>query len=194
MAAVHAATSYPLRTSPVLRGKWVLDVLLGEPVPPPPPEATSLKVDEATVTPTALREQLELHRKNPECASCHKRMDPLGFGLEVFDVLGRLRQSPSGQPIDATGTLPSGETFTGPTGLKDVLLKRKPQFTRHFVRKLTGYAFGRELNKFDDCVVRDATAALEANNGRVSAAIEVIAQSRPFRYRFYAKAETNDSP
>ena len=101
MAGVHVATSYPLRTSAVLRGKWILESLLGGDMPPAPADVPALDVDEATVTVTSVRERLEQHRKNPDCAACHNRMDPLGFGLENFDALGRWRDAEGGQKIDA---------------------------------------------------------------------------------------------
>ncbi len=189
MAAVHTVTSYPLRTSPVLRGKWLLESLLGERVPPPPPGVPALKVDEHTVTAVSLREQLRIHREDPVCAACHDRMDPLGFGLEAFDVLGRYRAAEGGQPVDASGVLPSGEKFNGPAELKGILLKRRDAVMKHLLRKLTGYAFGRELNKFDECVLRDAMAALHAHGYRPGPVIETIATSFPFRHRFYAKTE-----
>ena len=184
MAAIHASTSFPLRTSPVLRGKWVLDVLLGERVPPPPPDVPPLKVDEAGVTAATLRQQLEEHRKNPDCASCHNRMDPLGFGLETFDVIGRRRDG-----VDASGKLPSGEAFDGPEGLKRILLGRRDQIMRHLVRKLTGYALGRQLNQFDECIIRDAMKALAADEWRPAAALETIAMARAFRFRYYPRSD-----
>jgi hypothetical protein len=186
MAAVHAATSYPLRTSPVLRGRWVLESLLGGKVPPPPPDVPALEEAEKAGHKT-LREQLESHRTKSECAACHDKMDPLGFGLENFDVLGRWREKDRGQPIDPTGTLPSGQTYTGPAGLKGVLLERKDAIVKHLVRKMTGYAFGRELNKFDDCVVDRALEALQKDKYRSSVLVEQVAMSFPFRHRFYPK-------
>jgi hypothetical protein len=186
MAAVHAATSYPLRTSPVLRGRWVLESLLGDKVPPPPPDVPPLE-EAAKAGHTTLREQLEIHRTKSECAACHDKMDPLGFGLENFDVLGRWRETDRGQPIDPTGTLPSGQTYTGPAGLKGVLLERKDAIIKHLVRKMTGYAFGRELNKFDECVVDRALEALQQNDYRSSVLVEQVAMSFPFRHRFYPK-------
>jgi hypothetical protein len=186
MAAVHAATSYPLRTSPVLRGRWVLESLLGDKVPPPPPDVPALEEPEKAGHKT-LREQLETHRTKSECAACHDKMDPLGFGLENFDVLGRWRERDRGQPIDPTGTLPSGQSYTGPAGLKGVLLERKDTLIKHLVRKMTGYAFGRELNKFDECVVERGLEALKQNNYRSSVLVEQVAMSFPFRHRFYPK-------
>lgn len=187
MAAIQTATSYPTRTSPVLRGKWVLEVLLGDRVPPPPPDVPALKVDETHLTAASLREQLEIHRRDPNCSSCHNRMDPLGFGLETFDAIGRVRTAEAGQPVDATGTLPSGEKFTGPAGLRKVLMARRDQVLKHLTRKLAGYALGRPLNKFDDCIIRDSMNLLPQRGYAASAIIETIALSKPFRYRFHPK-------
>jgi len=187
MAAVHALTSFPLRTSPVLRGRWVLEALLGEKVKPPPPDVPALEETAQKAKDLSLRDQLQLHRAKSECASCHDKMDPLGFGMENFDVLGRWRETDRGLPIDSKGTLPSGETFTGPSGLKTILMARKDDVMKHLVRKMTGYAYGRELNKFDECVVNKAMEALKANNYRPSILIEQITLSFPFRHRFYPK-------
>jgi len=190
MAAVHTATSYPLRTSPVLRGKWVLEVLIGDSVPPPPPDVPALAVNNEKVTVASLREQLKKHRADSECSSCHDRMDPLGLGLENFDVLGRWRSRDGDQWVDASGTLPSGESFRGPVELKALLLKRKDKIMRHLVRKMTGYAFGRALNKFDECTIIETMKALQADDYRASILIEAIATSFPFRHRYYAIEET----
>jgi hypothetical protein len=189
MAAVHALTSFPLRTSPVLRGRWVLEALLGEKVPPPPPDVPALEASAKDAKDLPLREQLKIHRAKAECASCHDKMDPLGFGLENFDNLGRWRDTDRGLALDTTGTLPSGETFTGPEGLKKILMARKDQVMKHLARKMTGYAFGRELNKFDECVVDGALEAMQQNDYRASALIEQIALSFPFRNRFYPKED-----
>jgi hypothetical protein len=189
MAAVHALTSFPQRTSPVLRGRWVLESLLGEKVPPPPPDVPALEASAKDAHDLPLREQLKAHRANPDCASCHDKMDPLGFGLENFDNLGRWRDAERGLAIDAQGTLPSGESFTGPEGLKKILMDRKDQVMTHLSRKLTGYAYGRELNKMDDCVIDAEMEALKANGYRPSALIEQIVLSYPFRHRFYPKED-----
>ena len=188
MAAVHAATSYPLRTSPVLRGKWVMESLLGDRVKPPPPDVPALEEAEAA-TAVSLRAQLEKHRLQAECAACHDKMDPLGFGLENFDVLGRWRDTDRGHPIDAQGTLPSGQSFTGPVGLKSLLMERKDDIMKHLVRKMTGYAFGRELNQFDQCVVDRTMETLQKNDYRAMVLVEQIATSFPFRHRFYPKQD-----
>ena len=187
LGAVLTATSYPLRTSPVLRGKWVLEQLLGERVPPPPPNVGKLPRDDKKVDGLTFRQRMEKHRTQEECAACHQKMDPLGFGLENFDAVGRWRDSQRGDPIDAGGELPSGEKFTGPAELRQVLLKRQDQFIGNFCRKMLGYALGRGLNRFDQCVVEDAMKALKADGTRPSALVETIVLSKPFRYRYSKK-------
>jgi hypothetical protein len=187
MAAVHALTSYPMRTSPVLRGKWVMESLLGERVKPPPPETPPFEETQKKLANLSLRQQFEIHRSAPECASCHVMMDPLGFGMENFDVLGRYRLADGAHPIDSSGKLPSGEEFTGPEGLKGILMARKDAVMKHLIRKMTGYAFGRELNRFDDCVVDKALEAMQKDNYRPSLLVEHSALSFPFRHRFYPK-------
>ena len=187
MAGVLTVTSFPLRTSPVLRGKWVLEDLLGSRVPPPPPNAGELPKDDRNAKGLSFRKQLELHRNRSECASCHQRMDPLGFGLENFDPIGRFRSEQSGQPIDAAGELPSGEKFKGPRELRAVLLKQKTEFLRNLARKLLGYALGRQLYRFDDCVIDDSLKALEADGYKATVLLERIALSYPFRHRYVKK-------
>lgn len=184
MAAVLTTTSHAVRTSPVLRGKWVLEQLLGDRVPPPPPDVGLLPEEEVRLGDVSLREALEAHRQNPDCAACHSRMDPIGFGLENFDAIGRFRREVAGLPIDASGTLPSGETFDGAGGLKQILLARRGDIMRNFSRKMLGYALGRGLTQFDDCVVTDGLIALESNGYRPSALITEIVLSYPFRYRY----------
>lgn len=189
LGATLVSTSYPRRTSPVLRGRWLLEELLGAKVPPPPAGVPALEESEAGQA-ASLRERLEVHRKNPECASCHNRMDPLGFGLENFDALGRWRATDQGHAIDASGKLPSGETFDGPGQLKQIVLKRGPDFERHVVRKLLGFALGRQLNKFDDCVIDDCLEGLKENHHQARVVIETIVTSYPFQHRYFkAKAE-----
>jgi len=187
MAGVHALTSFPLRTSPVLRGRWIMEALLGEKVNPPPPDVPALEESSEKSAHLTLRAQLEEHRTKSECASCHDKMDPLGFGLENFDVLGRWRTEDRGQPIDSQGKLPSGVTYSGPAGLKNVLLSRKDDVIRNLVKKMIGFAYGRELNKFDECVVDRTMKALQQNNYRASIMLEQIATSYPFQHRFYPK-------
>jgi hypothetical protein len=187
MGATLTATSYPLRTSPVLRGRWVLEDVLGARVPPPPPNVPELEKDDAKPGGLTVRQQLELHRKNPECASCHARMDPLGFGLENFDAIGRWRTEVNGARVDSTGELPDGTKFDGPQELKQLLLKRKPEFLRNLSRKVLGYALGRQLYPHDQCVIDDALKALEAEGYRSHVLIERIVLSYPFRHRYVKK-------
>ena len=187
LGAVLTTTSLPLRTSPVLRGKWILEEVLGASVPPPPPNAGVLPEDDKLHDGLTLRQRLEQHRTNPECAACHQRMDPLGFGLECFDATGQWRHHNAGQPVDSSGTLPGGQTFSGPAELKQVLLTRRGEFLNNLTRKMLGYALGRGLAKFDDCVVRETVKALEANDCRSSVLIEQIAMSYPFRHRYAKK-------
>ncbi|GDX93525.1 hypothetical protein LBMAG46_35340 [Planctomycetia bacterium] len=194
LGAVLTAASYPRRTSPVLRGRWILDELLGTPVPPPPPGVPPLDQSVAESGSQTLRQRLELHRQKPECASCHDRMDPLGFGLENFDGIGRWRESDAGQSIDAAGRLPSGEQFAGPAELKAVLLGRKDDFLNHFSRKMLGFALGRELNKFDACVVETSVKKLQENGFQSQILIEEIACSYPFRNRYYKKSDPPPDP
>ena len=186
-AAVLTATSYPLRTSPVLRGRWVLEEVLGSKVPPPPPGAGELPPDDKAAKGLSFRQQLEAHRKRAECAACHARMDPLGFGLENFDPIGRWRTEAGGVAVDSTGELPGGKRFAGPVELKRVLLDRKPEFLRTLTRKLLGYALGRQLYRFDDCVIDDTLKALAADGDRAGVVFERIVLSYPFRHRFVKK-------
>ncbi|MBI3858474.1 MAG: DUF1592 domain-containing protein [Planctomycetes bacterium] len=187
MAAVLTVSSYPLRTSPVIRGKWILESLLGSKVPPPPPDAGTLPENAAEGARLSFRERLERHRTKPECASCHQKMDPLGFGLENFDPIGRWRTEDDGRPVDTIGQLPSGEKFGSPAELKKVLLARKDEVVTHLTRKMLGYALGRALNNFDKCVVDDSLMALQADGYRSSAMIETIVLSYPFQHRYAKK-------
>jgi hypothetical protein len=189
MAAVLTATSQPLRTSPVLRGKWVLENLLGDHVPPPPPDAGTLPEDDVQDDGLTFRQRMEAHRKKPECASCHDRMDPIGFGLENFDPIGRWRDTQADAPVNSEGVLPSGEAFNGPEELKAILLKRKHAVAKQLTRKMIGYAMGRSLNRYDKCVIDDSMAALEANDYRPSVLLTEIVLSYPFRHRYSAGAK-----
>lgn len=187
MAGVLTATSHPLRTSPVLRGKWVLEQLLGERVPPPPPGAGTLPEDDHQADGLSLRARMEVHRRNPDCAACHQSMDPIGFGLENFDPIGRWRNEAAGQPVDAEGVLPSGEKFNGPQELKAILMARKDAFARNLCRKLLGYAMGRSLTQYDECVIDRCMSALQAEDYGAAAIFREIALSHPFRHRYSAR-------
>ena len=183
MAAVLAISSHPQRTSPVLRGKWILETLIGEPPPPPPPNVPELEEDKETVAAQSLRERLEIHRENPTCASCHDRIDPLGFSLENFDVLGRWREEDAGHAIDASATLPDGTRFNGHEELKQLLLDRKEQIARHLTKKMLGFALARGLTYEDYCTVENIVADL-ANHGYQSHRLLLgIVNSVPFRYK-----------
>lgn len=193
LGAVLANTSYPRRTSPVLRGRWMIEEVLGDRVPPPPEDVPAL--EDAHVSQAAtLRERLEEHRKNPKCAVCHNRMDPLGFGLENYDALGRWREEDRGTQIDASGKLPSGKEFNGSAELKSILMERSSDFETHFIKKLLGFALGRELNRYDECVVTDVTKQLDANGHGARVILETIINSFPFQHRYFKAASSNPEP
>jgi hypothetical protein len=183
MAAVLALSSYPQRTSPVLRGKFLLDAVLGTPPPPPPPDVPELEDEHGGTSPKTLRERLMRHRENPACAACHDKIDPLGFALENYDVLGRWRTEDAGKPIDNKGQLPDGAAFEGPEGLKQVLLNRKDLFIRNLTTKMLGYALGRGLTLEDYCTVDQIVRALEQTNYSAHTLIRQIVLSIPFRYQ-----------
>ena len=188
MPAVLALTSNPTRTSPVLRGAWVLSRILNAPSPPPPPNVPLLDEDKPadngkSANVTTLRERMEKHRSDPNCASCHSRIDPIGFGLEGYDALGAVRRRDEhGNPLDTTGTLLTGETFSGAAELKQIILKRKEAFMRTVVENMLAYALGRVVEKFDRPTLSELTKALAADNYRVRGLILGIATSYPMRY------------
>jgi hypothetical protein len=184
-------TSYPNRTSPVLRGKWVLSSLLGTPPPEPPPNVPALKDTGIGGKPASVRARLEEHRKNPACAGCHASMDPLGFALENFDATGKWRTSDAGTAIDASGVLPSGVTFQGPNGLRDALLARKEQFVQATTEKLLAYALGRQIEAYDMPAVRKVVADGRPNDYRWRSIIEGIVKSKPFLMRTASPAPTS---
>ena len=183
--ALLATTSYPDRTSPVLRGKWLLDNIFGTPAPPPPPGVdTSLKPEEGAALPATIRERLAQHRQSPLCATCHAVMDPLGFALENFDVIGGWRTvDESGRPVDATGTTAGGATVEGPAGLRALLLDQPEQFPRTVTEKLLAYALGRRLEYYDRPVVRQIVRDAAANDYRWSSLVVGIVKSPPFLMR-----------
>lgn len=183
MSAVLAVSSFPHRTSPVLRGKWIMETLLGTPPPPAPPNVPALAENVNSAEPSSLRQRLELHRTDPACASCHNAMDPLGFGLENYDVLGQWRTVADGVAIDASGKLPSGDSFDGAEELKQLLMNRKDQVMRHLTSKMLGYALARGLTNEDDCVVESITQKLAENDYQAQTLITEIVKSVPFRYK-----------
>jgi mono/diheme cytochrome c family protein len=188
-ASVLTVTSYADRTSVVLRGKWILENLLGAPPPPPPPNVPPLKENDGRSKPEALRERMEQHRNNAVCSSCHARMDPLGFALENYDAIGGWRQSDSGAPINSTITL-HGETIASPKAFREALLTQTDEFPRTVSEKLLTYALGRGLEFYDAPTVRVLTRALAANDYRWSALVLGIVQSTPFTMRRAAEAST----
>jgi hypothetical protein len=179
-ASVLTVSSYATRTSPVLRGKWILENILNTPPPPPPPDVPIL--DEAAVgTSVSLRQQLEKHRTNATCASCHARMDPLGFGLENFDAIGAWRAEDGKLPIDASGSLPDGRSFQGPDGLKQILKADRAAFAGCLTEKLLTYALGRGLERYDRPVVKAIATRVAASQYRFSNLVLEIVNSLPFQ-------------
>jgi mono/diheme cytochrome c family protein len=182
-AAVLSVTSYTTRTSPTIRGKWLLQNLLGAPVPPPPPNVPALEASNQGNKPLSVREMLETHRKNPVCASCHARMDPLGFSLENFDAIGQWRTKDAGAPIDASGVLLDGTKVEGPAALRQALLAQKEQFVKTVTAKLATYALGREVEYSDAPAIRGIVRAAGADDYRWSSVITAMVKSAPFQSR-----------
>ena len=180
-AAVLAVTSNPTRTSPVKRGKWILENILGTPPPPPPPDVEELP--EGAELKGTLRQQMEQHRLNPSCASCHARMDPLGFGFENFDAVGAWRSVEGKHAIDASGVLPDGSKFDGPKELKQVLLKKQDLFVKCLTEKLLTYALGRGTERSDRCYIDEIAKRVEKQDHRITALILEIVKSEPFQKR-----------
>jgi hypothetical protein len=193
MPAVLAVSSHPHRTSPVLRGKWILEAILGTPSPPPPPNVPPLDAEKRATAGT-LREKLAQHRANPACASCHSRIDPLGFALENYDVIGRWRIEDGGQKIDARGEMPGGKTVDGPEQLKNVLMERKGLFIRNLTSKVLGYALGRGLTLQDSCTVDAIVAEVERNDYSAQSLINAVVMSMPFRYQAGAVVQSSAKP
>jgi hypothetical protein len=181
-ASVLTVSSYATRTSPVLRGKWILDNLLNDPPPPPPPGIANLN-ETAIGTTASLRQQLEQHRANPACASCHRRMDPLGFGLENYDAIGHWRVQDGKFNIDSTGTLPGGKTFGTPAELKVILKGDRDVFARCLAEKMLTYALGRGLERYDQPAVNLMCRRLAAGDYRFSRLVLEIVRSLPFEMR-----------
>lgn len=181
--SILTVTSLATRTSPVVRGKWVLENILGTPPPPPPPDVPELpeRTDGGTVT--SMRERMEAHRANPVCASCHARMDPLGFALEHFDAVGKWRDTEGESRIDASGSLPDGTTFAGLPELRDVLVARRDEFVTTVTEKLLTYALGRGVEYYDRPTIRDIVRGAAASDYRWSSIILGVTQSLPFQMR-----------
>ncbi|MFM8358420.1 MAG: DUF1592 domain-containing protein, partial [Verrucomicrobiota bacterium] len=180
-ASILTATSNPTRTSPVKRGKWVLEQLLGTPPPPAPPDVPAL--DQQKELTGTLRQRLEQHRANPACAGCHAQMDALGFAFENFDAVGRYREKDGAEPINASGSLPDGRAFAGAAELKGILKEKKDRIARNLAEKLMTYGLGRGLEYYDERALRKVLAEVAAADYRFSALVASIVQSDPFRLR-----------
>jgi len=182
-ASILTVTSNPNRTSPVKRGKWVLEEILGAPPPPPPPDVGVLPDDVKVIAEKSIRERLEQHRKNPACANCHRSMDAIGFSLENFDAVGAFRTQDGVFPVDNRGDFPDGTTFRGSKELKALLLKRKGDFTRCLAEKMLVYATGRGLRTADNCIVDEIVKSTTANEMRMQSLIKAVVLSDAFRKR-----------
>jgi hypothetical protein len=181
-ASVLTVSSYPTRTSVVLRGQYILNNILGSPAPPPPPDVP--KLDEKSVgTSASLRQQMEAHRADAMCASCHNKMDPLGFGLENYDGIGKWRAMDGKFPVDASGVMPNGKSFTTPAEMRSVLKSQLPQFSRCMVQKMLTYSLGRGLGPYDRRVVDEIDNKLAASGYGFQTLIYEIVRSLPFQSR-----------
>jgi hypothetical protein len=191
-ASVLTVSSYPTRTSPVIRGKYVLQNILGAPPPAPPPDVPPLD-EEKVGNSASLRVQMEEHRKNAVCASCHNRMDTLGFGLENYDATGKWRAKDGKFNIDASGTLPNGKTFQTPSELRTLLRDQLPEVARCITEKMLTYSLGRGLERYDRKTVESIVQKLAANNYPFQTLLHEIVQSLPFQNR-RGEAPKNDKP
>jgi hypothetical protein len=186
MAGILTLTSHPTRTSAVKRGKWILDEILGAPPPPPPPNVPELNEaskDRPDAKALSLRQRLELHRADPQCFGCHRRMDTLGLGMENYDPIGRWRENENGKRIDVAGVLPTGEKFTTPGQLKKILAGCKDDFARAVTEKMFVFALGRAIERSDRREIRRVIESLRRNDYRFSTLIEEVVTSYPFRHR-----------
>ena len=181
--AVQAMNASYKRTNPVLRGAWVLDVLLGTKIPLPPPDTPPLASEGKNDRPASMREMLDMHQSHEACAACHDLIDPIGFGLENYDWLGRWRDvDEQGRGVDASGVLPSGEAFEGPDELRQALLGKKDQLVRHIAQKILGYALGRGISDADHCTIERVIGNIESANFGTRSLVREIVLSVPFRY------------
>ena len=179
--AVMAMTSYPLRTSPVLRGDYITSVLLGTPAPPPPNDVEELPEDDVVGDNLTVKQRLEAHRNSPKCAGCHNRIDPFGFPLEMYDPIGRIRSEIGGKPIDAIGEM-KDRTINGSAELKEYLLSKEELFMTNMASKLLGYALGRSLGYYDRYTISQAVKLCRENNYKFSAMVKSIVHSKAFQY------------
>jgi hypothetical protein len=181
--SVLTVTSHATRTSPVLRGKWVLENILGTPPPPPPANVPPLKENKQGDEARSVRERLEEHRRNAVCAGCHARMDPIGFALEQFDAIGKWRATDGSSPVDASGTLPDGTTFRGAADLRRLLMSRQNEVAKTVAEKLLIYAVGRGVEYYDQPVIRQLLRESTDGEYRWSSIIMKIVDSVPFQMR-----------
>jgi hypothetical protein len=180
--AILALSSYPTRTSPPVRGKWVLENLLGAAPPPPPPNIPVL--NEANLGKTvSLRARMEQHRVDPSCSVCHNMMDPIGFGLESYDAVGAWRTKDGEVPIDPSGTLPDGQSFAGAKGLKEILKGQSEAFTRNLAEKMLTFALARGLEPYDRATVAEIVRRVAQNHYRFSTLVLEVVNSRAFQMR-----------
>jgi hypothetical protein len=182
-ASILTITSNPTRTSPVKRGKWVLENIFGTPPPPPPPDVPELKEGKDTELKGSLRERMEQHRRDPGCATCHQRMDPIGFAFENFDAIGAWRTKDGKHAIDPAGTLPSGQSFKGPAELRVILKGKADLFARCLSEKLLTYALGRGTEPSDRCSIDEIARALAKNDYRFSSLVLAVVRCDPFQMR-----------
>ena len=182
-ASVLTVTSNPTRTSPVKRGRWVLEQILGEPPPPPPPNVPELPTDEKAIATGSLKQRMEVHRQNASCANCHAKMDPIGFALENFDAVGKFRTKDGTFDVDPSGEFADGTKFSGPGDLKAILLQKKELFARCLVEKMLTYALGRGLEYYDRPTTEQIVAKLAAGEYKFAVLVTEIVKSEPFRLR-----------
>lgn len=183
MGSVLTVTSSPARTNPMRRGFWVLEGLLGDYLGEPPGDAGELPGDAGGKRGKTLREEIELHRTQKSCMSCHVKLDPIGFGLQNFDALGRWRDEEAGKPVDSSGVMPDGRKFNGPVELKQVLLEHKDEFVKNLCARMLGYALGRKLEYFDEAEVQRIFDLVKKDNYHARTLIREVVVSYPFRYR-----------
>ena len=193
MGSVLAVTSHTSRTSPTMRGKWILEVVFGTPPPPPPANVSQIKEEPNRGKEIqTFCEKLAQHAQNASCAACHRKMDPLGFALDNYNAVGVWRDKAGDQPLDVSGELPTGERLNGAADLKQVILARKNDFVRNLTEQMLTYALGRELEDFDDCPVRTITTRLEQDGWRFETLVMEIVKSDPFQYRVVEATASED--
>jgi hypothetical protein len=183
MAATLTVTSNPTRTSPVKRGKWILENVLGTPPPPAPPEIPALSEKAADEASAPLKVRLENHRKDPNCAVCHNKMDGYGFALENFDAIGKWREKDGKFTVDSTGVIPGEDAIKGAKGIKEAVLKRKTQFVRAFAEKMLTYALGRGIKPYDRPTLDEIVSKAETGGYKFSSVVTAIVESDAFLKR-----------